>query len=57
MDRIDPESLSLKCSQCGAWPMALQAYETYQAQFRCPKCRAQETYRIGVAGRLVRVGG
>lgn len=53
MDRINPESLLLKCSQCEAWPMAVQAYESYQLLFRCPKCHAQEAYRVGVAGRLV----
>jgi hypothetical protein len=57
MDVINPESLLLNCSQCGAWPMAVLTYESYQLVFRCPKCHARETYRVGVAGRLIRVRG
>jgi len=53
MDRINPECLLVKCSQCESWPMSIQTYESNQLVFRCPKCHSREAYRIGVAGRLV----
>ena len=57
MDRIAPEHLLLKCGQCHAWPMAVVAEEGDRLSFRCPKCRAQEVYRLGVAGTLVPMCG
>jgi len=47
----------VKCTQCGAWPMALAEDEavgtTSRLTFRCPKCRALEIYTVGVAGLLI----
>jgi hypothetical protein len=49
-----PDDLLVKCTQCGAWPMALAEDEgvgrTSRLTFRCPKCRALEIYKVGVAG-------
>jgi hypothetical protein len=37
IDRINPESLLLKCSQCEAWPMAVQACEKLSASIQVPE--------------------
>jgi tRNA(Ile2) C34 agmatinyltransferase TiaS len=54
-DRFAPEHLLPNCPQCQAWPMAISAKEFGRLTFRCPKCRAQASYAVGVGGRLVPV--
>jgi hypothetical protein len=51
--KVLPENLLLKCTQCEAWPMAMVTDDGYRLTFKCPKCRSQEVYSVGVAGRLV----
>ncbi len=50
---IWPEHLLKKCAQCEAWPMAIAKYENNWLVFKCPKCLALQTYRLGAAGRIV----
>ena len=55
--KISPDHLLLKCTQCQAWPMAIIADDGDRLAFRCEKCRAQEAYSVGVAGRLIPAAG
>jgi predicted RNA-binding Zn-ribbon protein involved in translation (DUF1610 family) len=56
MDVLESKQLLTGCTQCGAWPMAIVSREGGRLTFRCPKCRMQEVFRVGVAGRLIPAG-
>jgi hypothetical protein len=57
MEPLRSDHLLVKCVHCEAWPMAFVAREGSRLSFRCPKCRAQEVYRMGVAGTLIPTSG
>jgi len=56
MEGLGSEQLLTGCAQCNAWPMAIVSKEGGRLTFRCPNCRMQETFTVGVAGRLISVG-
>jgi hypothetical protein len=52
MANLMPDDPLVKCTQCDAWPMALAENDGVgrftRLTFRCPRCRAQEVYQVGV---------